>query len=163
MGLGETRLGLDLTGTTRPNVEGFPTHASLDAVSPDNPVILTHASGHGVFVNARALALSGITRATRNPPGGEILKDTGADGRGIGDAAPRRAAAGRSPALRIFTMGNAFAAFEESIKGSLTVGKLADVTVLSKDITTVPDDDIRSARVVYTIVGGQIVYVAAGL
>ena len=69
----------------------------------------------------------------------------------------------RLEALRVLTMGNAFAAFEESIKGSLTVGKLADVTVLSKDITTVPDDDIRSARVVYTIVGGQIVYVAGGL
>ena len=477
VGLGETKLGLDLTGTTswpqivqavaaavgrarpgqwiagrgwhqdkwtsppQPNVEGFPTHASLDAVSPDNPVILTHASGHGVFVNARALALSGITSATRNPPGGEILKDARgepagflsenaaqlvqrgagepeptaeeraarlrealrladqeaiakgvtsfqdagepfaaidgiraavdrgdvrvrlwvmasgslaelganldryrtvgyandrltvrgikeyADGamgsRGawllapyadkpdsvglprpgmdtlpqvarlamekgyqlavhaIGDRANREvlnvyerafASAGRSgaelrwriehaqhlngadiprfaalgviasmqpvhatsdgswvgdrlgparldegayvwrkllasgaalaagtdvpvedvdpianyyaavtrrladgrvltggqkltrmEALRILTMGNAFAAFEESIKGSLTVGKLADVTVLSKDITTVPDDDIRSARVVYTSVGGQIVYVAAGL
>ena len=58
-----------------PNVEGFPTHASLDAVSPDNPVVLVHASGHGVFVNARALALSGITRATSNPPGGDILRD----------------------------------------------------------------------------------------
>ena len=66
-------------------------------------------------------------------------------------------------ALRILTMGSAFAAFEESIKGSLTVGKLADVTVLSRDITTVPDDDIRSARVVYTIVGGQVVFAAAGL
>jgi predicted amidohydrolase YtcJ len=37
------------------------------------------------------------------------------------------------------------------------------VTVLSKDITAVPDDEIRSARVVYTIVGGQVRYVAAGL
>ena len=63
------------TSPPQPSVEGFPTHASLDVVSPDNPVVLTHASGHGVFVNARALALSGITRATRNPPGGEILKD----------------------------------------------------------------------------------------
>ena len=63
------------TATPQPNVDGFPTHASLDAVSRDNPVVLTHASGHGVFVNARALALSGVTRATRNPPGGDILKD----------------------------------------------------------------------------------------
>ena len=472
VGLGESKLGLDLTGTTswpqivqavaaavgrarpgqwivgrgwhqdkwtsppQPNVDGFPTHASLDAVSPDNPVILTHASGHGVFVNARALALSGITRATRNPAGGEILRDAAGDPAGflsenaerlvkrgagepaptaeeaaerlrealrladreaiakgvtsfqdagepfavidgiraavdrggvrvrlwvmargsvaelaanldryrivgyvndrltvraikeyadgamgsrgawllapyadkpdsvglprptmdtlpqvarlaiekgyqlavhaIGDRAnrevlnvyetafknagrrgvdlrwriehaqhlngadiPRFAALGviasmqpvhatsdgswvgdrlgparleegayvwrkllasgaalaagtdvpvedvdpianyyaavtrrladgrvltegqkltRMEALRVLTMGNAFAAFEESIKGSLTVGKLADVTVLSKDITTVPDDDIRSARVVYTIVGGQVVF-----
>ena len=64
----------------------------------------------------------------------------------------------RLEALRAFTLGNAFAAFEESIKGSLSVGKLVDVTVLSKDITLVPDDEIRSARVVYTIIGGQIRY-----
>lgn len=63
------------TARPQPNVEGFPTHASLDAASPDNPVILTHASGHASFVNAKAMALSGIAGATPNPPGGEILKD----------------------------------------------------------------------------------------
>ena len=58
-----------------PNVEGFPLHASLDAVSPNNPVLLTHASGHAVFVNAKALEAAHITRDTPNPKGGEILKD----------------------------------------------------------------------------------------
>ena len=58
-----------------PNVEGFPTHPSLDAVSPNNPVLLTHASGHASFVNARAMEISDINRSTPNPPGGEILKD----------------------------------------------------------------------------------------
>jgi predicted amidohydrolase YtcJ len=58
-----------------PNVEGFPLHASLDKVSPDNPVLLTHASGHAAFVNARAMQEAGITRDTKNPSGGEILKD----------------------------------------------------------------------------------------
>jgi predicted amidohydrolase YtcJ len=58
-----------------PNVEGFPLHASLDAVSPNNPVLLTHASGHASFVNAKAMELAGITRGTKNPSGGEILKD----------------------------------------------------------------------------------------
>ncbi len=66
-----------------PAVEGFPTHASLDAVSPDNPVLLTHASGHAAFVNGRALALSNITRATPNPGGGEILKDAGGEPTGL--------------------------------------------------------------------------------
>ncbi len=66
----------------------------------------------------------------------------------------------RMEALRSYTMANAFATFEENIKGSLTVGKLADVTVLTKDITTVPDDEIRSAKVAYTIIGGKIVYKA---
>jgi predicted amidohydrolase YtcJ len=63
------------TARPSPNVEGFPTHASLDLVSPANPVVLTHASGHASFANAKAMDLSGITRATPNPPGGEILKD----------------------------------------------------------------------------------------
>jgi predicted amidohydrolase YtcJ len=63
------------TNAPEPNVEGFPLHASLDAASPNNPVLLTHASGHAVFVNGKALELAGITRATANPAGGEILKD----------------------------------------------------------------------------------------
>ena len=59
----------------QPNVEGFPVHAALSQASPNNPVFLEHASGHAGFVNARALAAAKITAATRNPPGGEILRD----------------------------------------------------------------------------------------
>jgi hypothetical protein len=66
----------------------------------------------------------------------------------------------RMEALKAYTLLNAFAAFEEDVKGSLTVGKFADITVLSKDITKVPDEEIKSAKVVYTIVGGKIVYQA---
>lgn len=58
-----------------PAVEGFPVHDALSAAAPDNPVLLTHASGHAAFVNARAMALAGITARTPNPQGGEILKD----------------------------------------------------------------------------------------
>jgi predicted amidohydrolase YtcJ len=58
-----------------PNVEGFPLHESLDKVSPNNPVVLTHASGHASFVNGKALELAGVTGQTPNPSGGEILKD----------------------------------------------------------------------------------------
>jgi predicted amidohydrolase YtcJ len=64
----------------------------------------------------------------------------------------------RLEALRSYTMANAFAAFEEDIKGSLSLGKLADITVLTKDITTVPDDEILTAKVSYTIIGGKVVY-----
>src|SRR5262245_16261312 len=66
----------------KPNVEGFPFHDELSKVSPNNPVLLTHASGHASFVNARAMELSNITRTTVNPAGGEILKDS--TGRPIG-------------------------------------------------------------------------------
>ena len=58
-----------------PSVEGLPRHESLSQASPRNPVFLAHTSGHGVFVNARALEIAGITRATRNPAGGEIVRD----------------------------------------------------------------------------------------
>jgi predicted amidohydrolase YtcJ len=71
------------TSRPTPNVEGFPTHASLDAVSPNNPVVLTHASGHASFVNARAMELSDINRSTPNPPGGEILKDASGNPTGL--------------------------------------------------------------------------------
>ncbi|MGA3235730.1 MAG: amidohydrolase [Bryobacteraceae bacterium] len=66
-----------------PNVEGFPLHASLDAVSPNNPVLLTHASGHAVFVNAKAMEAGHVTRDMANPAGGEILKDKSGDPTGL--------------------------------------------------------------------------------
>ena len=59
-----------------PNVEGFPLLDRLSEVSPDNPVLLTHASGHATFANALAMEMSGITRDTPNPDGGEILRDS---------------------------------------------------------------------------------------
>jgi predicted amidohydrolase YtcJ len=61
--------------TPVPSVEGFPTHDSLSRVSPDNPVLLTHASGHASFANAKAMQLSDVDGATPNPPGGDFLKD----------------------------------------------------------------------------------------
>lgn len=64
----------------------------------------------------------------------------------------------REEALRSYTLSNAYAAFEEDLKGSITPGKLADIVVLSKDIMTVPEDEILEARVVYTIVGGKILF-----
>ncbi len=66
----------------------------------------------------------------------------------------------RMEALRSYTINVAFAEFDENIKGSLKPGKLADVTVFSKDILTVPEDEIQTAKVLYTIVGGQVAYQA---
>lgn len=64
----------------------------------------------------------------------------------------------REEALRAYTLNNAYAAFEEREKGSLAVGKLADIVVLTKNIMTVPEDEIPTARVDLTILGGKVRY-----
>jgi predicted amidohydrolase YtcJ len=64
----------------------------------------------------------------------------------------------REEALRAGTLAAAWAAFEDPIKGSLAPGKLADVTVLSHDILSIPEEEIRAARVDATIVGGEVLY-----
>jgi len=61
-------------------------------------------------------------------------------------------------ALRTYTRNNAYAAFEEDVKGSLQPGKYADIAVLSQDIVAVPPEKIPETRVLYTIVGGKIRY-----
>jgi predicted amidohydrolase YtcJ len=71
------------TTAPQPNVGGFPTHQSLERVSPDNPVVLRHASGHASFVNARAMVLSEISRETSDPAGGQILKDINGEPTGL--------------------------------------------------------------------------------
>jgi len=64
----------------------------------------------------------------------------------------------RMEALESYTINGAYTSFEEDIKGTLTPGKLADITVLSKDIMTIPEEEIPSTEVVYTIVGGEVKY-----
>ncbi len=65
--------------TPEPNIEGLPFHHELSAVSPNNPVFLSHTSGHGVFVNAAAMEVAGITSRSMDPPGGEIVRDDNDD------------------------------------------------------------------------------------
>ena len=64
----------------------------------------------------------------------------------------------RELALRTYTINGAYAAFEEDIKGSIEVGKLADLTILDKDIMTIKEDDILDTKVEMTIIGGKVVY-----
>jgi predicted amidohydrolase YtcJ len=64
----------------------------------------------------------------------------------------------RVEALRSYTYNAAYAAKEEQLKGSLAAGKLADVTVLTGDVMTIPEAEIRTTRVAYTIVGGKVMY-----
>ncbi|MCC7467035.1 MAG: amidohydrolase [Saprospiraceae bacterium] len=56
-------------------VNGYPYHHQLSAVSPNNPVVLYHASGHGLMANAKAMELAGISRETADLPGGRIVRD----------------------------------------------------------------------------------------
>jgi len=64
----------------------------------------------------------------------------------------------REQALKSYTLDAAYGAFEEGIKGSIEVGKLADFTVFSKDIMTVEEDEILNTEIEYTIVGGKVAY-----
>jgi len=64
----------------------------------------------------------------------------------------------RVQALRSYTLDAAYGAFEEKIKGSIASGKLADFTVFSQDLMTVPDDKILSTEVSMTILGGKVLY-----
>ncbi len=63
--------------------EGLPHHGSLSAISPDNPVILRHASGHAVFANRYAMKMCGIDRKTLDPRGGEVVRDDKGDPIGV--------------------------------------------------------------------------------
>jgi predicted amidohydrolase YtcJ len=56
------------------HLDGYPRHDALSRISPQNPVLLTHASGHASFANQYAMQLAGITGETLPPPGGEILR-----------------------------------------------------------------------------------------
>ncbi len=68
----------------------------------------------------------------------------------------------RIEALQTYTIKAAYAGFEEDIKGSLTPGKLADITVLTKNILTIPEEEIPTTGVAYTIVGGKVMYGEGG-
>jgi predicted amidohydrolase YtcJ len=129
------------TERPQPNVEGFPTHSSLDKVSPDNPVVLEHASGHASFVNAKAMEVSGIKRSTESPSGGDVLRDSSGDATGLLRETAQRLVKDPelSPAERAAHLRK--------------VLELANQEVLSKGITTFVDagspleviDGIKSA------------------
>lgn len=114
-------------------VLGYPYHDALSAVSPDNPVILHHASGHSLFANAKAMELAGITADTPNPPGGEIVRD--ARGTAIGVFEER--------AMSLIT--SAYAVYLSSLSSEqkkeqwLKGIALAEEECLSKGITSFQD------------------------
>ena len=64
----------------------------------------------------------------------------------------------REEALKSYTINGAYASFEENKKGTLSVGKLADVTVLDTDLLSASDEEIKNAKVIFTIIGGEVLY-----
>ncbi len=159
------------------NPEDIPRFGALGVIASMQPV---HATSDGPWVETRI----GPRRAAAGAYVWRTLRDTGAV-IAIGTDAPvedvdpianyyaavtRRLPDGtrfypeqkmtRVEALQAYTLDNAYAAFEENVKGSVTPGKYADFTVLSQDITTVYEAKILETRVLFTIVGGRIEYAA---
>jgi predicted amidohydrolase YtcJ len=129
------------TRVPQPNVEGVPLHPSLDCVSPNNPVYLTHASGHAVFVNGKALELAGITRTTANPPGGEIVKDRSGNPTGL----LRETAQGL--AARAMAEARAKMSPEELEARNREAVRLAGADAVSKGVTSFHDAGVPFATI----------------
>jgi predicted amidohydrolase YtcJ len=117
--------------TPTPNVEGFPVHDSLSKVSPNNPVVLTHASGHASFVNAKAMELSGIDKTTKDPEGGDLIRDANGNPTGL----LRERASGL---VRRGLGAPALSAGEEFAR-AVKILELAAHEVLSKGVTSFQD------------------------
>ncbi len=75
----------------------------------------------------------------------------------IGELGPKEAIS-RQEALKLYTTYAAHISFEEDLKGSIEPGKLADFVVLSDDLLTVPEEQIKDIEVLMTVVGGKVVY-----
>jgi len=116
-----------------PNVDGLPFHHELSRISPENPVLLKHASGHSCFANANAMKRAGISRSTPDPPGGEIVRDK--QGRPIGifrETAQRLLEKTLNEALEKRTPDQIYAEKKRVVE-------LADQYCLSKGITSFHD------------------------
>jgi len=116
-----------------PAVQGNPVHDALSAVTPDNPVLLTHASGHAGMVNAKVLELAGIDTSTPDPDGGEILRK--ADGSPTGVL--RETAYGLARGAHARVLETRDAAEEERL--ARRVVELANEECLSKGVTALHD------------------------
>ncbi|UCC79932.1 MAG: amidohydrolase [Candidatus Zixiibacteriota bacterium] len=127
--------------TPSPNIDGLPYHQALSAVSPGNPVLLSHASGHSCIANARAMELAGITADTPDPEGGEIIRDS--EGRPIGIFRENA----DKPLYDALEKSRANRAPEEVEAYRKKVVELAAAECLSKGVTTVHDAGASFERI----------------
>ncbi|GIW52733.1 MAG: amidohydrolase [Gemmatimonadales bacterium] len=121
------------TSVPTPNVDGVPLHHELSRASPNNPVSLSHASGHASFVNARAMQLAGITRSTRNPPGGEIVRDAQGNPTGLLRETAQRLV------NRVIQQAEQTMSAEEREARNREMVRLAGQEALSKGVTSFHD------------------------
>jgi hypothetical protein len=227
----------------------LPAKELIDPLTARNPVLVNRLDGHMALANSVALKLAGVTRDTKDPPGGLIVRDRrfriehaqhlrppdvprfaragviasmqpyhcADDGRwaekrlgperckgtyafrslldagavlafgsdwtvapldplqGIAAAVTRRTLDGKHPggwvpaqkitveeAVRAFTVGAAFAEFQEQTKGTLAPGKLADLVMLDRDIWRIDPAEIQNARVLLTVMDGRVVFEEKG-
>ncbi len=116
-----------------PNVNGYSAHNELSKASPNNPVMLTHASGHAVFANAKAMQIAGINRSTPNPDGGTIVRDSLGNAIGVFEEnAENLIRKGYNDFLAKRTPEQILANYEEQVK-------LASDDCLKKGITSCAD------------------------
>ncbi len=116
-----------------PNVEGYPIHNSLSAASPSNPVMLTHASGHAVFANAKAMQIAGIDNKTESPQGGKIVRDSLGDAIGVFEEEAELLIG------RVYYEYKSGMNSEALLNEKLRAVELASEECLSKGITTLHD------------------------
>ncbi|MEE9372520.1 MAG: amidohydrolase [Saprospiraceae bacterium] len=115
------------------HTHGYPNHYELSAISPDNPVLLTHASGHGVIANNHLMKMAGVSTETPNPVGGEVVRD--AQGRAIGVFEERAMKLVRDTYNEYIKSLNSEQKYEEWLQGM----RLAEKECLSHGITSFQD------------------------
>ncbi len=117
-------------------IEGFPVHEELSKISPDHPVMLTHASGHGLIANAKAMELANINSNSKSPEGGVILFDK--DGQPTGVFQENA----MDLISRVYAENQKQKTEEDLAKEWLNYLRLAEEECLSHGVTSVHDASI---------------------
>ncbi len=122
-------------------IDGYPTHHTLSEISPNNPLLLVHASGHSLFANERAMKTVGINKETPDPIGGKIIRDGNGVPTGVFE----------ENAMQVFN--NAYqrhlAAQSQAVKDSIWLDaiELAQVECLRNGITSFQDAGTKNFEI----------------